>query len=725
MKYKFGDLAKHDSEYNLCTKSEKLRDGEQNSIKIEHQQYELLLLFLENPNQLLSRDKIVERVWFGRETSDEAIRVALKKLRDILNDNPKSPNFIKTIPKQGYKWIADVDCVADLNDEHNDEQNDELIFNLDTGKVNAASTSDSAGWQKYKLVVFISLAVILSFIYIWSMFDTANQPLNKDNIVIEPITTMAGSEVVADYHHKTKKLAFLHRAERGEPQQLYVKYLATNEVLRLTWNDQNYSNVNWSPDGAKLAFTHYAAAGKVLYVATFDQDNTLQDIASFSNEQLSNKSVSDWTSNGESLLLAAEFIQGKSHSIYQFDLQTQSLTPISFPNTSGRGDYMAKQSEDGKFTAILRESEPGKIVLVIIDTISGDAFAEHSLDFTPSYMLWSADSEEVSLSSFFGEHLRFNLPNKVVSYSPVLPADTLDIFAHCGAQCYILRRHNGDFLDIQEKPLTSIFAQQDVVSLVGVSRLFKTGGAQDFPIYMPSTDQLVYASLSNQTLSIERVTNGSTNTIAKLDGSYQLTSLSISPSGDKLVGSIENRLFTTAINQINSLEVSFITDALEQTSNPVWAPDGQHIFFSSYLDKMPTIFQLNIDTNKRTKILNGALSFSILESGTNALVISPDLTASIYKNTDENWQKSYDITQLQSANPNRWKLINEYLYFTKYENYDALLCRVNWRMSETTPDCQSIGKNRFRLHFDIDALNNRVLMVESLSAQSDIIKMAW
>lgn len=41
----------------------------------------------------------------------------------------------------------------------------------------------------------------------------------------------------------------------------------------------------------------------------------------------------------------------------------------------------------------------------------------------------------------------------------------------------------------------------------------------------------------------------------------------------------------------------------------------------------------------------------------------------------------------------------------------------------TTETCWSIGDNRFRLNFDIDIQTGKVILVESLSAESDIIKL--
>ena len=71
-----------------------------------------------------------------------------------------------------------------------------------------------------------------------------------------------------------------------------------------------------------------------------------------------------------------------------------------------------------------------------------------------------------------------------------------------------------------------------------------------------------------------------------------------------------------------------------------------------------------------------------------------------------------------------WSLIA----FTTARNPEAFLCKLSLEtMNEEDPQeqCWSVDDNRFRLHFDISSTEKKVMLVESLSAQSDIIKLSW
>ncbi|WP_194868561.1 winged helix-turn-helix domain-containing protein [Pseudoalteromonas sp. PPB1] len=69
---------------------------------------ELLAFMIKNTGSYLSCNDLMQHVWSGKIVSDNTIRVAMKKLRDAMGDNPKLPKFIKTTPSKGYILIAQV-----------------------------------------------------------------------------------------------------------------------------------------------------------------------------------------------------------------------------------------------------------------------------------------------------------------------------------------------------------------------------------------------------------------------------------------------------------------------------------------------------------------------------------------------------------------------------------------------------------------------------------------
>jgi DNA-binding winged helix-turn-helix (wHTH) protein len=70
--------------------------------------YRLLLYFLLHSGRLISHEELFDTVWDGRIVEDSALRLAVYSLRKVLNDESKSPNYIATVNKRGYRFLADV-----------------------------------------------------------------------------------------------------------------------------------------------------------------------------------------------------------------------------------------------------------------------------------------------------------------------------------------------------------------------------------------------------------------------------------------------------------------------------------------------------------------------------------------------------------------------------------------------------------------------------------------
>src|SRR5271167_1842224 len=88
--------------YRLC------RSGR--ILKLERIPAEVLAVLVEQQGQLVSREQIVERIW-GKGAfldTDNSINGAIRKVRQVLKDDPEQPRFIQTVTGKGYRFIAPV-----------------------------------------------------------------------------------------------------------------------------------------------------------------------------------------------------------------------------------------------------------------------------------------------------------------------------------------------------------------------------------------------------------------------------------------------------------------------------------------------------------------------------------------------------------------------------------------------------------------------------------------
>jgi len=85
-------------------------------VKIQDQPFQLLLLLLERPGEIVTRDELRQSLWpEGTYVDfDGSLNVILKRLRAALDDDPDNPRFIQTVPRRGYRFIAPVSVIQEL-----------------------------------------------------------------------------------------------------------------------------------------------------------------------------------------------------------------------------------------------------------------------------------------------------------------------------------------------------------------------------------------------------------------------------------------------------------------------------------------------------------------------------------------------------------------------------------------------------------------------------------
>ena len=96
----------------LDVRTGELRQGAL-TVRLQDKPLQLLVLLLEHPGTVVTREKIRERLWSADTVVEfeHGIGTALKKLRRALNDDAASPRYIETLPRRGYRWLAGVSSV--------------------------------------------------------------------------------------------------------------------------------------------------------------------------------------------------------------------------------------------------------------------------------------------------------------------------------------------------------------------------------------------------------------------------------------------------------------------------------------------------------------------------------------------------------------------------------------------------------------------------------------
>ena len=101
-RYRFGPFELNTGEESLA------RNG--TPVKVQDLPYRLLVLLLERPGEVVTREEVRQRLWPENTfvEFDNSLGVAIRKVRDALNDDAEAPRYVETLPRRGYRFTAPV-----------------------------------------------------------------------------------------------------------------------------------------------------------------------------------------------------------------------------------------------------------------------------------------------------------------------------------------------------------------------------------------------------------------------------------------------------------------------------------------------------------------------------------------------------------------------------------------------------------------------------------------
>src|SRR5208337_935081 len=155
---------------------------------------EVLFLLMERRGQLVTREEIIEKLW-GKNAfldTDNAINTAIRKIRQVLKDDPEQPRFIQTVTGRGYRFIGQISEVvvppADLQQLKRDPHAAPTSIGATTG----APTGIGKRW---KLIVPAIVAVLALSVGGYFYLRRTPKLTDKDTIVLADFSNTTGDSV--------------------------------------------------------------------------------------------------------------------------------------------------------------------------------------------------------------------------------------------------------------------------------------------------------------------------------------------------------------------------------------------------------------------------------------------------------------------------------------------------------------------------------------------------
>jgi eukaryotic-like serine/threonine-protein kinase len=161
------------------------------TLKLERIPMEVLFLLVQRQGQLVTREEIIEKLW-GKNVfldTDNAINTAIRKIRQVLKDNPDQPRFVQTITGRGYRFIAQVAEVG--------EAKIAAVMTVPQKPVPAAEAP--VGMQKpWRVIVPAVVAGLALSVGGYFFFHRSATLTDKDTIVLADFRNTTGDPVFDD-----------------------------------------------------------------------------------------------------------------------------------------------------------------------------------------------------------------------------------------------------------------------------------------------------------------------------------------------------------------------------------------------------------------------------------------------------------------------------------------------------------------------------------------------
>ncbi len=184
--YRFGPF-----EVNAAS-GELLKNGR--PVRLQEQPYRLLLVLLETPGEVVSREELRSHLWPGDTfvDFDGSLRVAVRKLREALDDNAEDPRYIETIPKHGYRFLVPEVRRLDTAPEVAPPNGNRARLQTGASPVAPRQSRNPLFRYGFAAVVLILTAV---GVFLWQHRKQAKPLTNKDVLVLADFTNTTGDPV--------------------------------------------------------------------------------------------------------------------------------------------------------------------------------------------------------------------------------------------------------------------------------------------------------------------------------------------------------------------------------------------------------------------------------------------------------------------------------------------------------------------------------------------------
>jgi Tol biopolymer transport system component/DNA-binding winged helix-turn-helix (wHTH) protein len=266
-------------------------------IKLQEQPFQILAMLVEHPGELVTREELKEQLWPGHTfvDFDHGLNVAILRLREALADSADNPRFVETLPRRGYRFIAQVDGPSVVGGAGQTRLRTAPLPLPETRKASphytlmlVAGSVAAVAMLTYVLSRPLPPPRVVRYTQLTNNGREKGGPLLTDGArlyfaeraapgwILASVPRAGGETVplptpfqfaaLADICPRRSELLVLAGLAGEAEHALWILPLPPGSPRRLSFTIRDWEGAAWSPDGEKLAYWQ----GSELYLARSD-----------------------------------------------------------------------------------------------------------------------------------------------------------------------------------------------------------------------------------------------------------------------------------------------------------------------------------------------------------------------------------------------------------------------------------------------------------------------
>lgn len=196
------------------------------NLRIDPLGVSLLLLLAQNKHRLVSKDELLASLWPNAVVNEDALARCVSRVRKLLGDNPRKPSIIETLPKRGYRLIAQTCRWESIESVTSEDAESPVDLATDSATTTNSANESTAGSpiqtpqsnmiKRYALVGLLAAAIAIGIFVFFMPFKSAQE--HSPNQPTEHVSALL-RQADEYYHHIT-------RADNEMALTLYQQALA-------------------------------------------------------------------------------------------------------------------------------------------------------------------------------------------------------------------------------------------------------------------------------------------------------------------------------------------------------------------------------------------------------------------------------------------------------------------------------------------------------------------